>query len=79
MACFSLGFVEQLLIWLVVVGAVIALIKLVLPLVLGGLGVAANVVVQALTIIMWAVVAIFIIVFVFELAACLLGLAPRIR
>jgi hypothetical protein len=78
MACFSLGFLEQILIWLVVIGAVIALIKLVLPLALGSLGTAGGVVIQALNIVLWAIVCVAIIIFVFELISCLVGL-PAFR
>ena len=73
MACFSLAFIENLLIWLVIIGAVVALLKLVLPLALGVLGTAGSVVIQALNIVVWAIVAIAIIIFVFELISCLLG------
>lgn len=76
MACLSLAFFENILIWLVILGAIVALVKLLLPLVLGGLGVAANIIVQALTIVLWAAVAIFVIIVVFDLIACLLGYAP---
>ena len=71
--CFTLGWLEHLLIWLVVVGAVVALVRLVLPLALGALGTAGGVIVQALNIVMWAIVAVAVIVIVFDLIACLLG------
>lgn len=34
MGCFSLGWLEQVLVWLVIVGAIFAIIKLLVPLVL---------------------------------------------
>lgn len=78
MSCFSLGFIEHLLIWLVVVGAVIALIRLVVPLALGPLGTAGSLVVSALNIILWAVVAIAVIILVFSLLACIIPMPlPR--
>lgn len=71
--CFSLAWVEQLFIWLVIVGAIIALLKLLLPLVLGALGQAGGVIMSAIDIIVWAIVAIAVIYFVFALISCLLG------
>jgi hypothetical protein len=78
MTCFTLGWLEQLLIWLVVIGAAIALVKLLIPLVVGPLGVAGATIVNALNIIIWAVVAIAVIVLVFDLLSCLVGV-PRVR
>lgn len=77
--CFSLGWIENALIWLVIVGAVVAVIKLLLPYVFGQLGAPGTLVMQALTIVMWAVVLIFVIVICFELLACLVGGFPRLR
>lgn len=71
--CFSLQWIEQLLIWLVIVAAVIALLKLLLPFVLGPLGGAGTVIAQAIDIVVWAIIAIAVIYFVFALIACLGG------
>ena len=73
MACFTLGWLEQILIWLIVLGAVVALIKLVLPLVLSNLGVVGSTIVAALNIVMWAIVAIALVIFIFDLIGCLAG------
>lgn len=78
MGCLSLGWLENLLIWLVVIGAVIALVRLILPLALGPLGGFAATVSQALYIIIWAIVAIAVIILVFDLLSCLIGI-PRLR
>lgn len=78
MGCLSLLWLEQLLIWLVVVGAIVAIVRLLLPLVLGPLGVFGTTVQQILYIIIWAIVAIAIIVLVFDLLTCAVGL-PRLR
>lgn len=75
MGCFSLGMIENLLIWAVVIGAFFAVVKLLLPHVLGPLGVAGGLIVQILTIILWAVILIFIIVLAFDLLSCLVPLA----
>lgn len=79
MGCLSLGWVENLLIWLVVIGAVIALVRLVLPLALGPLGTVGSTVSGALNIIIWALVAIAVIVLVFDLLSCLIGMPARLR
>jgi hypothetical protein len=73
MACISLGFIENILIWLVVLGAVLALVNLLLPLVLGPLGAAGATIIAALRIVVWAVVCVFVIIVVFDLMSCLLG------
>jgi nitric oxide reductase large subunit len=71
--CFSLGFLEQLLIWLVIVCAIVAIIRLVLPLALTPIPIVA----QILNIVMWAVIAIAVIYIVFDLLSCLIGF-PRL-
>jgi hypothetical protein len=73
MACISLGFIENILIWLVVLGAILALVNLLLPLVLGPLGAAGATIIAALRIVVWAIVCVFVIIVVFDLASCLLG------
>ena len=73
--CLNLGFLENLLVWLVVLCAVIALLKLVIPWALSflGAGGAGDVIVRAINIIVFAIVAIAVIVFVFALIGCLVG------
>lgn len=72
--CFSLGWFENLLIWLVIIGAVVSLLKLLLiPYILAPLGNPGAIIIKALDIIVWAIVAIAIIVFIFDLISCLLG------
>ncbi len=76
--CFNIEWVEQLLIWGVVVVAVVAIIRILIALVLPQLGWAGNVIMQVLNIVMWAVVAIFVIYICFDLISCLIGAAPRL-
>jgi hypothetical protein len=72
--CFSLGSIESLLIWLVVICAAIAIIKLLLiPLVLAPMGQPGTVIIQIVNIIVWVIVAIAVIYIVFDLLACLVG------
>ena len=76
--CFSLQWIEQLLIWAVIIVAVYSLIMLVVrfivPKVQGVLGDGVNIVIQAIQIIFWAFVAIIVIYFIFMLISCLLGM-----
>jgi ABC-type multidrug transport system fused ATPase/permease subunit len=72
--CFSLAWLQQLLIWAVIVGAIIAILQLFVPWVLsqvGDLGGAVGVILQVIRIIVWAVIVIFVIYFVFDLISCL--------
>ena len=69
--CFSIGWLEQLLVWLIIVCAVVAVLRLIVPWVAAQLGV--PVIAQVLNIILWAVVCIFVIYFCFALLECLGG------
>jgi hypothetical protein len=72
--CFSLGWVEHLLVWLVVICAVVAIVQLLLPLIITPLG---GVVAQIIKIVLWAVVAIAVIYVCFDLISCV-GAFPRL-
>ena len=69
--CFSLAWLEQLIVWLIVVGAIVAIIKLVIPFLdsLTGMPIIGRI----LMIILWAIVAIALVVIIFGLLSCLLG------
>jgi hypothetical protein len=71
--CLSLGWLENLLIWAIVIIAAIAIVKLFLPRLLGALGEAGALVMAVLNIVIWAAVAVFLIIIVFDLLGCLLG------
>jgi len=81
--CFSLYWVEQVLIWLVVLGAVIALLRLIVGYVLPQIGLDSGIVTlvaQVVRIVIWAIVLIAVIIFVFDLISCLApSMVPRIR
>ena len=68
--CFSLEWLRGILIWLVVIGAAFAILKILLPLVLGPLGAAGATVIAILNIAVWAFVVIAIIIFAFDLISC---------
>jgi hypothetical protein len=73
--CFSWDFIKQCLIFLVVICAIIAILKLIVPYVVSQMGITLgagwNVIVQVIRIFIWALIAIFIIIFCFEIIACL--------
>lgn len=70
MGCLSLAWIEQLLIWLVIAGAVIACIRLLIPWITS---MTFPIVGQVLEIILWAVVAVLAIYIIFALLSCLIG------
>ena len=76
MACFTLGFLQQLIIWCIVTAALVACLQLLIPWlssftwpILG----------QVLRIILWAIVAIIVVYIIFTLLSCLLGSGPPFR
>lgn len=71
--CFSLEWFKDLLIWLVIVGTIIALLRLLLPWVLGMFGVAGDVLMRAINIAIACVLAIAVIILVFDLIECVIG------
>lgn len=77
MSCFSIGWIEQICIWIVMVIALVAIINLVVPWLTGLIGV--PVVAQIIRIVLWAVVAIGCIIVIFDLIGCLLGFGGGLR
>jgi hypothetical protein len=73
--CFSLAWLQQLVVYIIVISAIVALLKLLIPWALQFLGAEGGIVVQALNIILWTVVAILVVYIVFALIACLLGVS----
>jgi hypothetical protein len=71
--CFSLEWLKQLFILIVIIGGIVALIKLVLPLVVPYLGSWGSIIVRALTIVFHCIIAIIVIIIIFDLISCLLG------
>lgn len=78
MSCFSLGWIEQLIIWLIVIAAIVAIIKIVVPWLtsIAG-GTLPGPVWAILNVVLWAVVAIAVVIIVFDLIACIINV-PRI-
>lgn len=70
--CFSMQWIESLIVWLIIVGAVVAILRLLLPWVAAQLGI--PIVAQVIGIVLWAVVAIAVVYFCFALISCLGGM-----
>lgn len=79
--CFSLEWFKELLVWLVIICAVVAILRLLVPFVLAQIGSPGGVLAQAINIVLWAVICIFVIYVVFDLVSCLIGAGgfPRLR
>jgi hypothetical protein len=76
MACFSLGWLESLLIWTLILLFVVAVVNLIIPAILNAFGPAppgAGVVLTILRYLVWLIVAIAVVIFVFQLISCVLG------
>lgn len=72
--CFSLGWFEQLCIYFVFLCAVIAVVRLLLPIVAGMLPAPTqSIVVGIINIVCWVIVAVLCIYIIFGLLSCLLG------
>jgi len=79
MMCFSAAWFVNLLIWLIVICAVVAIFRLILPTVLGWLGVAGSLVIQVLNIILIAFVLIVLVYLAYDLLMCAGGTGMRVR
>jgi hypothetical protein len=71
--CFSLAWVESMLIDLVIIVALVTILRLFVPWLLGQLGIGGGIIMQIINIVIWAIVLIFVIIIVFALISCLLG------
>ncbi len=72
MSCFSLAWLEQVLVWLIIVGAIIAIVRLVIPWVLAQVGI--PMLGQVLNIIFGAIICIIVIWIIFASLSCLSGM-----
>ncbi len=81
--CFSIAFLFQLLIWLVIVGTVYAIIRLVVPAVMANFGGPGTLLAQVVNYILWAVLMIIVLYLIWDLVDCLVGAGglsrPRLR
>lgn len=73
MGCFSLQWLEQLFVWAIVIGAVIAIIRILLPYVFAQFG-GGGPLQAIINIVLWAFVAIVVVYIAFALISCLLSM-----
>lgn len=71
MSCFSMGWLENFLIWCVWVIVLVTILRLVVPWIAGFFGI--PILGQILAIILWGIIAIIGIILVFSLLSCLGG------
>jgi hypothetical protein len=71
--CFSVTAILLLLVWIVVICAVVAILRLLLPYVLSWLGVSGDLVMRVINILIAAIVIIAIIYLVIDVLSCLGG------
>jgi|SoimicMinimDraft_17_1059745.scaffolds.fasta_scaffold522297_1 hypothetical protein len=79
--CFTAGSLLAILIWIVIICAIFAIIRLVIPMVAAQLGGPGSVIVQIINIVLWAILVIIVLVFAFDMISCLIGMGggfPRI-
>jgi hypothetical protein len=75
MSCLSFGWLESVLIWCVVIAAVWAIISLLLPLIKAGpLQWVVDLLIQILTIVVYAIIVIFVIYIAFDMISCLISM-----
>jgi hypothetical protein len=68
--CFSAAFIIGLLIQLVIICVVVGIVRIVLPIVLGWLGIAGDVVMRVLNLILAAVVIIWLLYLLIDVLRC---------
>ena len=71
MSCLSLGFLQNLIVQIIIIVAVVSIIQLVVPWLMSFIGI--PIVGQIINIILWAIVAIMVVYFIFALLGCLVG------
>ena len=71
--CFTLGWLENLLILVVVIAVVIGVLQLLVPWVFSMVGVSLGPVPQIVRMIVIAIIVIAVIIFVFDLLSCVMG------
>jgi hypothetical protein len=72
--CFGLAWIENLLLWIIGVAVVIAVLKVLVPLVFGLLGIPlGGAVMQIINIIIVGILLTALVIIVFDLLGCVLG------
>jgi hypothetical protein len=73
MACFSVGTIEYLLVELVILAVIVGVVRILLPYILAQLGVAGDMVMRVINLILWGICVIAAIYLIFALLGCLGG------
>lgn len=68
--CFTIPWVIHVLIWLVVVCGFVAIVRFILPILLGWIGVAGDIVMKVLNILLAMFIIIVLLLFVLDLYQC---------
>lgn len=75
--CFSMAWFQQLFVFVVIVCAIVAILKIIVPYVLkkagAEIGEGMGILIQIGRVVLWAIVAIVVIYIAFALISCLLG------
>lgn len=71
--CLTAAYLFTLFIWLVVVGAIYAIIRLVVPAVLANFGGPGTLLARVISIILWAILLIAVLYIIWGLVECLIG------
>lgn len=71
--CFTLGWLENLLIWLVILAVVVGVLQLLIPWVFSMIGLNLGPLPAIIRMVVIAIVVIAVIIFVFDLLGCVLG------
>lgn len=78
MFCLSLGWLEHILIWAVIVIAIFSIAKILIAVVFSRLGEMGFILAQILNIIIYVVIALFIIAISFDIIQCLITYIPKV-
>lgn len=71
MSCLSLGFLQALIVQLIIIGVIVAVVQLLVPALVSFTG--WPYLGQAIMIILWGIIAIMIVYLIFALLGCLVG------
>jgi hypothetical protein len=71
--CFSLSWIEALLVNVVIIAVIVGVLRILVPWIIGLLGVVAGPLMAIINIIIWGIVLIWLIYFVFSLLGCIGG------
>lgn len=77
--CFTAASLLAILIWVVVICAIFAIIRVVVPMVAAQLGGPGSAIVRIINIVLWAFMVIIVLYFAFEMISCLLSMGGGLR